>query len=156
MSMMSLNIELDLKAMARHIQNLLVATLHKWANIFVAASAGTISPYALTPSELIEITDEIKRSKDLQLSQSVRSRQFGSDSGGDGAPQRRGLLGVGGGGADAGGTGLIRLGRRLCRVPGGDDGVRRLLRPDRGRSGLGAVASAQPHPAGLRPGLGAV
>ena len=71
MSMMSLNIELDLKAMARHIQNLLVATLHKWANIFVAASAGTISPYALTPSELIEITDEIKRSKDLQLSQDL-------------------------------------------------------------------------------------
>ena len=63
MSMMALNIELDLKAMARHIQNLLVATLNKWANIFVAASAGTISPYALTPAELIQITEEIKRSK---------------------------------------------------------------------------------------------
>ena len=69
--MMALNIELDLKAMARHIQNLLVATLNKWANIFVAAAARTISPYALNQTKSQQITDKIKRSKDLQLSQDL-------------------------------------------------------------------------------------
>ena len=76
MSMMALTIELDLKAMARHIQMLLTATLNKWANIFVAASSGTVSPYALTPDEFQLISEETKRSRDLELTTTMEDIQM--------------------------------------------------------------------------------
>jgi hypothetical protein len=39
----ALTIELDLKAMAKHIQKLLTATLNKWAHKFEAALSGIVS-----------------------------------------------------------------------------------------------------------------
>ena len=57
----SLTIEMDIKAMLRHMHLLLSATLNKWANIMVAAAEGHTSPYALNQEEYLKIAEDIQK-----------------------------------------------------------------------------------------------
>jgi len=67
-----ITIEQDLKMIIRHLQVIQQLTLAKYANVFVAASLHQTSPYALSTKELQEMAKDVKRTRQLQLTQDIR------------------------------------------------------------------------------------
>ena len=63
--------EQDLKAHARHVQNVQMSTLNKYANILLAGASKKVSPFALSQTELNKLADNIRAKEGLDLARNL-------------------------------------------------------------------------------------